>query len=864
MRYISTNSCTKIVGLLLMMSVSFSMAQSFDYKKYNGLYSQGDIPDDMRKTVQELYEEDRGRMEQFTTKRKSRRSEGILECSYAINKMVQGGRILYGDPITQWINRIADTLLKDDPQLRGELRFYTYKSPAVNAFATGQGMIFVSTGLVARLTSEAEMAFILSHEIVHYVNNHTWENISTKAEEGNRRRDIDNIINKHNRSHRMEVEADSLGMLAYYLPSAYYTKVADDVMNILLYSDYAMGNVHFDTTYFDSPYYSLPSEIWLRTIKPIEIDENEVDTNSTHPNIGKRRSLTYRLAANVPEEGEKFLCITDEKFKQIQYLSRMETIRQLAIAGAYVRAFYDSWCLIKQYPDNEFLNRTMAFSLYAMAAYKTKYNNNNMIGTYQDVEGEIQNLYHCFVKMKAPDINILAIRELYNYCQKFGMDVATNNTLTDAVQMLTYKNELKLDTFSREVPKKEEAQAVDTAASQKKLSKYERLKRGGKATAQVVDKRAMAFVDYFEKGNEFETMFNNALADTAKSTTQDKKMLLLSPSYRSYKSNGDIDIKSSDQKENYFIETINEAFEYSDKEAIQYSGHLLKEYTTDTFYNQYMALNEWLREIDLDMPIMLLSQPEAEKVFAAYDVDKVVIMGVQAVAWRGPSGFPIPLPYTLYRRVANRCGTRLATITMDTKGTPSTVYKYESNKKDETALVKQYIYNIVSEAKNPGYLGKHFVISVLADPFINLVESDDDLYGVGLGVGAEYGAKIEFVTGKEMSLITEATTYKLGDINFFNMQLGLRTYISKSFAPFGEYIQIGANAIFSSMERVDNAKLPISGALSANVGRTYIFNDALQLDIYYGLSLPLIKQDGFNIMPHNYLRLGISIGFLPF
>ena len=81
MRYISTNSCTKIVGLLLMMSVSFSMAQSFDYKKYNGLYSQGDIPDDMRKTVQELYEEDRGRMEQFTTKRKSRRSEGILECS---------------------------------------------------------------------------------------------------------------------------------------------------------------------------------------------------------------------------------------------------------------------------------------------------------------------------------------------------------------------------------------------------------------------------------------------------------------------------------------------------------------------------------------------------------------------------------------------------------------------------------------------------------------------------------------------------------------------------------------------------------------------------------------------------------------
>ena len=65
-------------------------------------------------------------------------------------------------------------------------------------------------------------------------------------------------------------------------------------------------------------------------------------------------------------------------------------------------------------------------------------------------------------------------------------------------------------------------------------------------------------------------------------------------------------------------------------------------------------------------------------------------------------------------------------------------------------------------------------------------------------------------------------------------------------------------------QNLENQKNSASLAVSLNVGRTYVLYDALQLDIYYGVSYPLIKQYGFSSMPHNYLRLGISIGFIPF
>jgi predicted Zn-dependent protease len=53
------------------------------------------------------------------------------------------------------------------------LRVYIVNDANMNAFAAPNGMIVVWTGLLLRAHSEAELAFILGHEITHYLKRHT-------------------------------------------------------------------------------------------------------------------------------------------------------------------------------------------------------------------------------------------------------------------------------------------------------------------------------------------------------------------------------------------------------------------------------------------------------------------------------------------------------------------------------------------------------------------------------------------------------------------------------------------------------------------------------------------------------------------
>ena len=175
-------NCKRLVLLIVLwVAASAAAQQPYMPNSFHGLESEGEIPADLKKSLRELYNEDKQRMRDYNDGRLKNR-DMVLAVSYNINRLTSNGRILYGDPITRTIERIADTLLKDYPELRGQLRFYTVKSASVNAFATGQGMIFVNLGLVAQVENEAQLAFVIGHEIIHYYRKHTWEEMSRKRQ----------------------------------------------------------------------------------------------------------------------------------------------------------------------------------------------------------------------------------------------------------------------------------------------------------------------------------------------------------------------------------------------------------------------------------------------------------------------------------------------------------------------------------------------------------------------------------------------------------------------------------------------------------------------------------------------------------
>ena len=100
------------------------------------------------------------------------------QATYLIDAIKNSGDIYINDDYTKLINGIADELLRDLPEIRTKIHLYAYKAPYVNAFSTDQGDIFFTVGLLAYLDNEAELAFVVGHEIVHYIKQHNEKGFS--------------------------------------------------------------------------------------------------------------------------------------------------------------------------------------------------------------------------------------------------------------------------------------------------------------------------------------------------------------------------------------------------------------------------------------------------------------------------------------------------------------------------------------------------------------------------------------------------------------------------------------------------------------------------------------------------------------
>jgi len=84
-----------------------------------------------------------------------------------------GAAPLVADPeLERYVNSVGRWVALHSERPGLDWRFGILDSPNVNAFATPGGYIFITNGLLRRMHSEAELAGVLAHEIVHVVRKH--------------------------------------------------------------------------------------------------------------------------------------------------------------------------------------------------------------------------------------------------------------------------------------------------------------------------------------------------------------------------------------------------------------------------------------------------------------------------------------------------------------------------------------------------------------------------------------------------------------------------------------------------------------------------------------------------------------------
>ena len=138
---------------------------------YIPLKSTGTLPEEFLKTARSLSEDDIKTIGYGTDR--VAKQQFTISSNYFLRDLLLSGDVLINDPLGIYVNKVADELLKNDPELRKQIHIYVTKSPHVNAHAFDKGFIFINAGLLAQLENEAQLAYVISHEITHVVKKHS-------------------------------------------------------------------------------------------------------------------------------------------------------------------------------------------------------------------------------------------------------------------------------------------------------------------------------------------------------------------------------------------------------------------------------------------------------------------------------------------------------------------------------------------------------------------------------------------------------------------------------------------------------------------------------------------------------------------
>lgn len=72
---------------------------------------------------------------------------------------------------TAYVQGVMDRLF---PEFKGKITVHIHESTHLNAFAMANGSIYVNIGLLARMENEAQLAALLGHEAIHFIEKHSF------------------------------------------------------------------------------------------------------------------------------------------------------------------------------------------------------------------------------------------------------------------------------------------------------------------------------------------------------------------------------------------------------------------------------------------------------------------------------------------------------------------------------------------------------------------------------------------------------------------------------------------------------------------------------------------------------------------
>lgn len=456
----------------------------------------------------------------------------MREMLYYSQQRMISGFVLFNDSLSDYVSKVGAEVLKNDTATLNKLHFYVYKSAAPNAYTSASGTILMTVGLLAQLENEAQLAYILCHEITHYRREHMLKGYLNREELKNRENTPYYLLQSSYLSYNQEqeFEADRLG-LDLFLQSSYSKKEAIRTFDVLEYSNLPFDDVPFDTLFFNQDYMKIPVGYYEKEVDPIYSDDNYDDKNSTHPNVRKRRMALMTIMDTIKDKEGSLFVVSKNEFLRVRESARYELCRLYLEEREYPDAIYASYMMLKRHPDDLMLRTIIGRSLYNLAAYsqsggkriygeydwlfggysyRGKYASLGRAGRYrvpnpEDYPGQQQQLYHLFGKIEPDELAALALNYNWRIYKSNPSDSLQKKICDNLISMLVNQQNLHLSYFSTISP--------NEAREQLKKDSLERVKETGETGDSKFTR-----IDKFKLSSEKELFTKFAFVELLKDT----------------------------------------------------------------------------------------------------------------------------------------------------------------------------------------------------------------------------------------------------------------------------------------------------------------------------------------------------------
>ncbi|MGL5892144.1 MAG: hypothetical protein ACRC3B_19780 [Bacteroidia bacterium] len=287
----------------------------------------------------------------------------IYSTEYAFTNFIYSGHVTTGDSVSKFAQEIADNLLDAAPEMKLKVRIYLLRSTEARIYNFGNGNMLLSTGLVAKMETEAQLSFMIAREIIHLNEKHYMTEFRSQT-----------LLNKEYASSvtslftcsiEQEKEADN-GAYTLLRNTGYATSECSAALHNLDYDKAVFGNIPFNISFFEHGDYIFPDSYKLP-------ENTALFPDSVKDPIHKlSRERAELLKSRINNDAENTAKVKSNKrvFERVQLLTREEVIHIYIEERKYAQAIYGAYVLLTLDSNNVHAIKAAASALNALSMYR--------------------------------------------------------------------------------------------------------------------------------------------------------------------------------------------------------------------------------------------------------------------------------------------------------------------------------------------------------------------------------------------------------------------------------------------------------------------------------------------------------------